>query len=97
MNVDDLDTTTSYRLARVLTVLETHHNTVINFDLVESLDQLEQVYEAYTQKRSKVSESASDGHLFDADHQRDEMIQEAIHIFLSEIAPKRLNRSKQSS
>ena len=98
MVIDELNTSASYRLSRVLNVLESLYGVTINFEGAESLAQLQSIYEVYGLERSRIiKESTYNSYNNDPTYTKAVLIQEAIHIFLSEVAPKRIKRSKKTS
>lgn len=98
MVVDDLSTSPSYRLSKVLGLLESLYGITIDFGAVTNVAELKSIYEAYGAERSRIiSEAAYNSYSHDPDYTKAVLIQEAIHIFLSEVAPKRIKRSKSSS
>jgi hypothetical protein len=98
MVIDDLNTSSSYRLSRILNILESTHGVTIDFEAANSLAELQSVYEAYGQKRSSIiSESAFNSYNDNPHYSEAVLIQGAISIFLSEVAPKRIKRTKTSA
>jgi hypothetical protein len=92
MNVNDLGSSTPVKLVRVLNALVEHHG--IRLDFTKSnFDQLMETYDACAAVKFRIVESAAHNSYHTNDKYREAaLIQEAIHIFLSEVAPKRLNR-----
>lgn len=98
MVIDELNTSASYRLSRILNLLESLCGVTINFDAVENLAQLQSIYEMYGLERSRIiKESAFNTYNDDPSYTKAVLIQEAIGIFLSEVAPKRIKRRKKNS
>ena len=98
MVVDDLHMSPSYRLTRTLSLLESLYVVTIDFDAASNLSELQEVYEAYDQVRTGIiKESAFNSYDNDPRYSEAVLIQEAISIFLSEVAPKRIKRTKTSS
>lgn len=98
MVVDDLNTSPSYRLSRILGVLESLHNITIDFDSAKNTAELKSVYEAYGLERSRIiRESSFNSYYSNPNYTKAVLIQEAIHIFLSEVAPKRIKKNKKKS
>jgi len=98
MVIDELNTSASYRLSRVLNLLESLCGVTINFDAVDNLAQLQSIYEVYGLERSRIiKESAFNSYNNDPSYTKAVLIQEAIGIFLSEVAPKRIKRRKKNS
>jgi hypothetical protein len=98
MVIDELNTSASYRLSKVLNVLESLYGLTIDFDAAQSLAQLQSIYEMYGLERSRIiKESAFNSYNNDPSYTKAVLIQEAIGIFLSEVAPKRIKRSKKTS
>ncbi len=92
MIVNELEHSAHYKLAKVLRTLSESHG--IHLDFTQSdFDQLMGVYEECQSARSRIVESAAHNTYHSNDKYLEaSLIQEAIHIFLSEVAPKRLNR-----
>lgn len=98
MVIDELNSSASYRLSRVLNLLESLFGLTIDFDAAESLAQLQSIYEVYGLERSKIiKESTYNSYNNDPQYTKAVLIQEAIHIFLSEVAPKRIRKKKTSA
>lgn len=98
MVTDELNTSAQYRLSKVLDLLESLYGLTIDFDAVNSVAELQSIYEAYGLERSRIiSESAFNSYNNDPTYTKAVLIQEAIRIFLSEVAPKRKKRNKKSS
>jgi hypothetical protein len=98
MVISELNTSASYRLSKVLNLLESLYGLTIDFDAAESLAQLQSIYEMYGLERSKIiKESSHNSYNNDPAYTKAVLIQEAIHIFLSEVAPKRIKRTKKTS
>ena len=92
MNVNDLSNTAHYRLSKIMEALDTLHGVQLDFTKAD-FDTLIGVLEDCQSTRQSIVESTS----FNTYHENKKfqevgLIQEAIHIFLSEVAPKRLNR-----
>ena len=98
MVIDELNTSASYRLSRVLNVLESIYGLTIDFDAAESLAQLRSIHEMYGLERSRIiKESVYNSYNTDPTYTKAVLIQEAISIFLSEVAPKRIKRTNKTS
>lgn len=98
MVIDELNTSPSFRLSRVLSLLESLYGLTIDFEAANSTAELQSVYEAYGLERSRIiKESAYNSYSTDPNYTKAVLIQEAISIFLSEVAPKRIKRSKKTS
>lgn len=98
MVIDELNTSSSYRLSRILNVLESIYGLTIDFSAANNHAELQSVYEEYGAVRSKIiRESQFNSYNQDPDYTKAVLIQEAIHIFLSEVAPKRTKRTKNSA
>jgi len=98
MVIDELNTSSNYRLTRILNLLESLFGLTIDFDAAKSLAELRSLYEAYGLERSRiVKESSFNSCNTDPQYTKAVLIQEAIHIFLSEVAPKRIKRTKKTS
>jgi hypothetical protein len=92
MFIEDLEHTAAYKLFKILESLETSHRVRLNFHKA-NFDQLMSVYEAYSAKRQKIVETSTHSSFTEnKEYSEAKLIQEAIYIFLSEVAPKRLNR-----
>lgn len=98
MVIDDLNTSPGYRLSKVLGLLETLYGITIDFNAANDVAELNSIYEAYGLERSRIiRESAFNSCYSDPDYTKAVLIQEAIRIFLSEVQPKRLKRTKRKS
>lgn len=98
MVIDDLNTSSEFRLQRIIRVLETLHGVTIDFSAAKSRAELKSIYEEYGVVRSQIMESSEYNTTFqNADYTKACLIQEAIAIFLSEVAPKRRNRRTKNS
>jgi hypothetical protein len=98
MVIDELNTSANYRLSRILKVLESLYDVTIDFDAADNLAQLQSIYEVYGQERNRIiKESSYNSYNNDPMYTKAVLIQEAIHIFLSEVAPKRTKRSNKTS
>ncbi len=98
MVTDELNNSAQYRLSKVLGLLESLFGVTIDFAAANSLAELQSIYEAYGLERSQIiKESAYNSYNNDPSYTKAVLIQEAIHIFLSEVAPKRIKRSKKTS
>lgn len=92
MFVEDLEHTAEYKLYKILESLETSHQIRLDFRKV-NFDQLMSIYESYSVKRQKIVETSThSSYTENKEYSEAKLIQEAIYIFLSEVAPKRLNR-----
>lgn len=92
MFVNDLETSAPYKLAKVLGSLKENHCIQLDFSAV-NFDELMSIYEACgSQKLQIVESTAHNTYHTNTTYLEATLIQEAIHIFLSEVAPKRLNR-----
>jgi hypothetical protein len=98
MVIDELNTSSSYRLSRILNVLESIYGLTIDFDAANSHAELQSVYEEYGIVRNQIiRESEYNSYNQNPDYTKAVLIQEAIHIFLSEVAPKRIKKTKNSA
>jgi hypothetical protein len=98
MVIDELHTSASYRLAKVLKVLESQYALSIDFGAAQSRAELESIYEEYGLLRSKIiNESAFNSYSHNPEYSKACLVQEAITIFLSEVAPKRRPRRAKNS
>lgn len=97
MVIDEINVSSSYQLARVLGLLESQHGITIDFDAAKDLAELRGLYEACGLERSRIiRESSFNSCNNDPTYTRAVLIQEAINIFLSEVAPKRLRRKNHA-
>jgi len=98
MVIDELNTSPNYRLARILNLLESLFGLTIDFEAANSLAELRSLHEAYGLERSRIIQESSFNSCNSNPHYtKAVLIQEAIHIFLSEVAPKRIKRTKKTS
>jgi regulator of extracellular matrix RemA (YlzA/DUF370 family) len=98
MVLDDLNTSPNFRLTKILGLLESLYGMTIDFEAANSTAELQSIYEAYGLERTRIiKEAAFNSHYNDPGYTKAVLIQEAIHIFLSEVAPKRIKRSKNSA
>lgn len=96
MVIDELDTSAHVRLAQVLSQLHEQHSIHLDF-LSADFDLLMQVYEECAVTRKTIVEStAHNSYIGNQRYVEASLIQEAIKIFLSEVAPKRLKRRLRS-
>lgn len=93
MNVTDLEISTATKIARLLRILESTYNTTIDFKntSIVDLDKIHEECKLYTQMVLNESNIGSD-----PEYGKAMMVQEAIRLFLSEIAPKRIKRQKNA-
>lgn len=92
MIVTDLENSAHYKLCKVMETLHELHGVKLDFTN-SNFDQLIGVYEECQNVRSRIVETTSYNTYNDNPRYIEaSLIQEAIHIFLSEVAPKRLNR-----
>lgn len=93
MVIDELNTSPNYRLQKILGLLESLFGVTIDFEAANSTAELQSIYEAYGVERSRIiEESAYNTSPNNPDYTKAVLIQEAIHIFLSEVAPKRIRK-----
>lgn len=93
MVIDELKAGPNYRLQKVLDLLESLFGVTIDFGSATSTAELQSIYEAYGLERSRIiQESAYNTCSNNPDYTKAVLIQEAIHIFLSEVAPKRIRK-----
>lgn len=98
MNIDELANSSHYRLSKVLGLLETMYGITIDFDGAVSSEELAQVYEEFGAVRAQIiSEAHHNSYNQNPEYTKAVLIQEAIRIFLSEVAPKRRRRKKNSA
>lgn len=89
MVIEELDTG-AFKLTRILQVLESKFDIRLNFDAVKSRAELQSIYEEFGAVRSQIiRESQFNSYNQDPEYTKACLIQEAIQIFLSEVAPKR--------
>lgn len=92
MIVNDLNLSAPYKLAKVMTTLQEKHGIQLDFTRAD-FNSLMGIYEECEAVRSRIVESTSHNTYNDNPKYVEAcLIKEAIHIFLSEVAPKRLNR-----
>jgi len=92
MIVNDLNTSAHFKLAKIMETLGANHGVYLDFAAAD-FDSLMGVYESCAATRYSIVESANHNTYHSNDKYVEAgLIQEAIHIFLSEVAPKRLNR-----
>ncbi len=96
MVIDKLNTSGKYRLSRVLSILESLYSLTIDFDAATTAE-LVSIAESCQYTRNKIIEEST----FNSYHQNPEyvkafLINEAIQIFLSEVAPKRIKRRDEN-
>lgn len=93
MVVDDLNTSASYRLSRLLTILESKFGVTIDFAAAESAAELQAVFEAYGEVREQViRESAYNSYNSNPEYVKASLIRDAISIFLGEVALNSISR-----
>jgi hypothetical protein len=98
MVIGDLETSSDYRLSRLIRVLESVYGLTIDFEAASSRAELKSIYEEYGHVKTKIiSESAFNSYYQDIEYTKACIIQEAIIIFLSEVAPKRRPRRAKNS
>ena len=90
MIIEYLDTSPHFRLKKIIGLLENLHGVTINFDAVKDKNHLEAIYLKYAKIKESIllTDEFNVYHLNET-YTRASLIQEAIKIFLSEIAPKR--------
>ena len=94
MVVDDLNTSASYRLSRLLAILESKFGVTIDFAAAETAAELQAVHEAYGEVREQIiRESAYNSYNANPEYVKASLIRDAISIFLGEVAPKQTNRT----
>jgi hypothetical protein len=95
MVLDDLNTSASFRLSRLLAILESKFGVTIDFAAAESAAELQAVYEAFGEQREQIiRESAFNTYNANPDYVKASLIRDAISLFLSEVAPKRIHRPR---
>lgn len=98
MVIDELDTSSAYRLARVLQVLESIYSITLDFEAASSRAELQSIYEEFGAVRSRIIQEAHfNSYSQNAEYTKACLIQEAISIFLSEVAPKRMKKRAKKS
>jgi hypothetical protein len=99
MVIDELDTSAAYRLAKIMQVLESTFSITLDFTAAKSRAELQSIYEEFGAVRSRIIQEARfNSYNQDSEYTKACLIQEAISIFLSEVAPKRRNgRIKKSA
>ncbi len=97
MVVDELDVSAEYRLSRICSLLESVYEVTLDFAAVKRKADLVSIYEKYNIVRQRiVRETQYNTYNQNPEYAKACLIQEAICIFLSEIAPKRHNRQTGS-
>ncbi len=95
MVVDDLNTSASYRLSRLLTILESKFGVTIDFGAATSAAELQAVFEAFGDVREQIIREASyNSYNSNPEYVKASLIRDAITLFLGEVAPKRINRTR---
>lgn len=98
MNLSELDGDTVSRLVNVLRILEQKHAVRIDFDSINSInDALGLLREAQSIKRQIIEESAFNAYHTNPQYNKMVLIQEAMRIYLREVAPNRRLRKKKKS
>ena len=96
MNVVDLAVSPNFQLNKILRLLESLYGLTINFDAATSKVELESIYEAYGLERLNIiREAHHNSYNQNPDYTKACLIQEAIRIFLSEVAPTRRNNPRK--
>jgi hypothetical protein len=96
MNVDDLAISPNYQLRKILNLLENLYGLTIDFSAAKSKAELESIYEAYGLERLNIIQEAHhNSYNQNPEYTKACLIQEAIRIFLSEVAPKRRNNTRR--
>lgn len=91
MVIDELNTSPSFRLTKILDLLESLYGLTIDFEAASSTAELQSIYETYGLERSRIiKEESFNSYNTNSEYTKAVLIQEAIHIFLSEVAPKRI-------
>lgn len=97
MVINELNTSSSYRLSRILSLLESLYGLTIDFEAAKTTAELKSIYEAYGEVRTNIiKESAFNSYSQNPEYMKAVLIQEAIQLFLSEVAPKRIKRRTQN-
>lgn len=97
MVVDDLGNSSHYKLSKLLGLLESMYGITIDFAAAENSVELETVYEEFGKVRTQIiSEAHHNSYNTNPDYTKAVLIQEAIRLFLSEVAPKRRRKSYAS-
>jgi LPS O-antigen subunit length determinant protein (WzzB/FepE family) len=96
MVIDDLEVSANYRLKYITRMLENLYSIKLDFTDIKSKADLETIYEAYGIIRLNImQESQHNSYNQNSEYTKACLIQEAIHIFLSEVMPKRQTRIKK--
>lgn len=90
MDVTDLEISPAIKIARLLKILESTYG--ITIDLSAPINELIDVHDECKSYTARVFENSNIG--TDPEYGKALLIQESIRMFLSEIAPKRINRQK---
>jgi hypothetical protein len=98
MIINELDLSAEYRLSRILALLESLYNITLDFSTARTRADLVSVFEKYENVRNRIiREAQHNTYNQDPEYAKACLIQEAVFIFLSEIAPKRLNHRQARS
>lgn len=90
MVINELENSSHYKLSKLLGLLETMYGVTIDFTAAQAPGELELVYEEFGRLRSEIiSEARHNSYNSNPDYAKACLIQEAIRLFLSEVAPKR--------
>jgi hypothetical protein len=96
MVIDDLEISAKYRIKSITRMLESLYSIKLDFNYNTHKTDLETIYEAYGIVRFNIiRESQYNTYNQNSEYTKACLIQEAIHIFLSEVMPKRQTRIKK--
>lgn len=91
MVINELAIDPKYQIQKILKVLEESYG--VSLDLNTSISDIQETYSQCSSIRNQIiSESAFNSYHSNSEYQKCILIQEAIRLFLSEVAPKRLRR-----
>lgn len=98
MVVNELNSSPSYRLSKLLGLLESHYGLTIDFEAAANTAELQSILESYDAIKAQIiQESAFNSYNHNPEYVKAGLIQEAIQIFLSEVAPKRIHRRRKQN
>lgn len=98
MVINEIESSPSFRLSKILGLLESHYGLTIDFEAAQNTAELQSVLESYEQVRSQIiQESAFNSYNHNPEYVKAGLILEAIQIFLSEVAPKRINKRRKQN
>jgi hypothetical protein len=97
MIIDELDISAEYKLSRILRLLENLYGMTIDFANAKSRAELVSLYETYRiAKQAIIREADHNSYNNDREYAKACLIQEAVTIFLGEIAPLRKGAARNT-